>query len=168
MVEYLVTALPKGETDPDALSLSSGAQEIMEAAFSDGEGVEFEIYSASGFERVRVFDDLIQRGVNGTGAISWPAGACIGEVEVIPCVAAIAGAGDGGGSTSTAGPEATLAELGIKLGKGLKLENGVLQLDVSGVSPGNYAGLNVDECGRVTSVDEGFPTRIDTDPCCKG
>lgn len=117
----------------------------------------------------------------GTPAKPFPKGACIQFEWTIENIRAVANencpvpdpdTGSGDDTATGSGDDTTTAIL--EVGKGLKLETDadgriVLSLENTGVPAGTYGGLEVDDCGRVVTVDAEFPANAlpVLDGCCK-
>lgn len=159
-VVTLLTPLLSEAISAQDLSIGGLIYDLAEDAIAEGSAIRWKVFDATGEEIFLQVGQTLRR----DDPQEWPVGACVQLLDVIPFNVAACEQTE---SDDEAGDTPTVGVSGFAVGKGLKLENGVLSLDTTGVTPGEYAGLTVDECGRVTSVSEKFPLRLEVDPCCK-
>lgn len=159
------------KTDDELPDLPDGA--TVQLVLRDGVATETVTVTAVNGETLTV--------ERGSPAAAFPKGACIQFEWTIENIRTVANEScpvpDPGDDTMTGGTgdDSTAPKSAVlEVGKGLVLETDeegriVLSLASTGVAPGDYGGLQVDECGRVTVVDAQFPANAVPvfDGCCK-
>lgn len=145
------------------------------------------IYTATKYEQVILTGCngtavQLNRGLFGTDAMTWPAGACLRVDEIVAGAVPEDGDDCGVDAFDTFGNQisggAGSCDMGttfdeLNVGKGLQIDRTdplrpVLRLADSGVTAGTYGGAEVNACGQFTSVPAGWPASALPvfDPCC--
>lgn len=157
MADLLLTAIEASTTD---IFITDGpAKTAIMNEFAFNAHAQFAIYTAANKEYVIATAKnsdgsfKVVRGQAGTSARAWPA--CSGIAEVTKIAA-------GANASSDAASNARCCcSFSVVAGKGLKVvQDGTkftISLMPSGVEPGDYGGLHIDECGRVTRIHQNFP-----------